>query len=263
MSSAIVVPFFPGDGWYRPEPVRELITKAEEGATVTHTARQAAPQQQAVQKPAPARTPRPLGPKSRAFIAEINRQEAERAANVQKAVHAALALTEPPQPKPTVRKSKDDPDKALVAVYTSDGTLCGVVAQGKITYLAQPPTPASASQPASGTAQDSGPRQAPPTQAQQAGPAAAAAANPVADPSQPGTLPAGPNQLADDQDQDPTTAAVVKALREGRLDGLAAQLRKQAADGSPREKRDAFDALNTLALLAFGELRTTGGRRIA
>ena len=94
------------------------------------------------------------------------------------------------------------------------------------------------------------------TQLPQPGPAAAAAANPVADPSQPGTLP------TDDQDQaDPLTAAVAKALREGRLDGLTVELRKRAADGTPLQKQAAYDALTQLALLKFKDVRRTGGQR--
>jgi hypothetical protein len=226
------------------------------------TASRTAPRTASARQAAPAR---PLSPNAASLVADVLRREAERFAMVQKAALAALALTAPPQPKP-VAKAKDDPDaKALVAVYRADGSLAGVTQRSKITYLAEAPTAAPATKPASGTVPDSDPRQPPAGgQLPQAGPAAAAAANPVADPSQPGTLPVASDQLADDQDPTTaTTAAVAKALREGRLDGLAAQLRKQAADGSPREKRDAFDALNTLALLAFSELRTTGGRRIA
>lgn len=210
---------------------------------MTRTTPGTAARQPAARKAAPA-----LSPKARALVDRVNREEAERAARVQKAIHAALALTEPPQPKPAVRKSKDDPDKALVAVYTSDGTLCGVVAQGKITYLAQPPTPASAAQPASGTAQDGGPRQAPPTQAPapQAGPAAAAAAAPAqpTDPSQPGVLPTG------DQDD---AEAVTKAL--------TATLRERVVKGTPREAQDAFDALQALAMVRFAQIRAGGGQK--
>jgi hypothetical protein len=231
---------------------------AQNRPTVPRAARQAASQPSAVRKAAPAR---PLGPKSRAFIAELNRQEAVRAAKVQQAVQVALALTAPSQPA-RVRKAADDPDKALVAVYRADGSLAGVTQRSKITYLAEAPTAAPASKPASSTVPDSDPRQPPAgTQLPQPGPAAAAAASPVADPSQPATLPVGPNQLADEQDEDPVTAAVTKALATGQLDGLTRELRKRAVDGTPRQKQDAFDALQTLALLAFKTARSTGGQR--
>lgn len=193
--------------------------------------------------PAPAR--RPLSPKAAAYAAGVQQLADERMARIVK------AHTPPAAPRPTVRKAKGDP---MIAVYDANQNLVGICPQDSVQMLAQASVPAA--KPASDAGQAGGARQAPPTQAPQAGPAAAAA-----DPSQPGAIPVGPNQLADDQDQDPTTAAVAKALAQGRLEGVTAELRKRAADGSPREKQEAFDALQVLGLLKFQQLRAAGGRR--
>jgi hypothetical protein len=227
-----------GSGLFEPDYIRALIAKAEGGPTVTRTAPRTAAQ------PAPVR--RPLSKAAAAYAAEVQRLADERMARIVKA-YAPAAATRP------VAKAKDDPAKALVAVYTSDGTLCGVVAQGQITYLAQPPSPKPA---ASGAAQDAGPRQQAPTQAPQQpqpGPAAAAAA----DPSQPGALPAGPNQLADEVDQD----AVTKMVNSGSLEGVVQLLKQRTLDGSARERREAGQALTALGLAKYAQIRAGGAQR--
>jgi hypothetical protein len=241
-----------GPGLFEIDYVRQLAANFQREVDVPTAPRKAA-QPAAVRKSAPS-VQRPLSPNAASLVADVLRREAERFAMVQKAVLAALPAA--PQPKPAVRavqKAKNDP---VTPVYTQDGRLVGFCDPQVVTAIAQPPA-APASKPASGAVPDSDPRQPPAgTQLPQPGPAAAAAANPVADPSQPGTLP------ADDQDQaDPLTAAVAKALASGQLDGLTAQLRKQAAEGTPREKQTAFDTLTALAMVKFRDVRRTGGQR--
>jgi hypothetical protein len=231
-----------GSGLFEPDYVRALIAKAEGGPTVTRTAPRTAAQTAAVRKSAPAPVRRPLSKAAAAYAAEVQRLADERMARIVKAYA-------PPAPaRPAVRKAKD---AQLVACYDSTGNLIGVCPQDSVQVLAQVSAPA-AKQPADGTAQGSGPRQAPPTQAPQAGPAAAAAA----DPSQPGAIPVGPNQLADDE-QD----AVAKMVNSGSLEGVVQLLKQRTLDGSARERREAGEALTALGLAKFAQIRAGGAQR--